>query len=117
MGEPDSGGNLTHPVPYRSSSKTGKTSSTSVRRRRSIVLWRREGERPSTNKKTARRRSHQVNVRREGVCSQARASRRDASKPAGCIQGKGGIVVPDFEGSKVFNNLHVAHQSATGADR
>ncbi len=30
-------------------------------------MWRREGERPSTNKKTARRRSHQVNVRREGV--------------------------------------------------
>jgi hypothetical protein len=28
-----------------------------------------------------------------------------------------GIVVPDFEGFKVFNNLHAVHQSATGADR
>ena len=28
-----------------------------------------------------------------------------------------GIVVPDFEGSRVSNHLHAAHKSATGADR
>ena len=53
-----------------------------------------------------------MNVRRQGVHILALAA-----KPVGCIQGKGGIVVPDFEGSKVFDNLHAAHQGATGADR
>ena len=55
--------------------------------RRCIVPWRREGEWSSTNKKTARRRSHQVNVRREGVHILALAA-----KPAGCIQGKGELL-------------------------
>jgi hypothetical protein len=63
-----------------------------------------------------------VNVRREGVHILALATKPAPaaampSSPLDASKAKGELSYRTSKDRKVFNNLHAAHQSATGADR
>ena len=65
----------------KSSSKTGKTSSTSIRRRRSIVRWRREAGRPQHKQKDRPKAVSKISIRPLAVPGAPLHVPRGASPP------------------------------------